>query len=195
MGGEIGEGLGGDVVDGVALGEPLGAVVEGGDRDVAQLGVGGVDQGFGITGFEVGFEGFDEPVVEFLGDRFGVLFWVLEDGAEVGDGLVEFIAFDVDGAAQGWGIGCGDDEFKAIVENEGINQDSVEFFQVVAQGIETGGIDGLAEGFGAEGGDEFLNIGAIEECVELLVEFDLQLDEAIDFLLLEFGAGLFWDCP
>ena len=35
MGGEIGEGLSGDVVDGVALGEPLGAVVEGGDRDSA----------------------------------------------------------------------------------------------------------------------------------------------------------------
>lgn len=135
-GGEIGEGLGGDVVNGVALGEPLVAVVEGGEGDVAELGIGGVDEGLGLAGFEIGFEGFDEPVVEFLGDRFGVLGGVLEGGAEVLEGGVEFFAFDVDGTAQGWGIGCGDNQFEPIVENEGINQDGVEQFEFTTEGIE-----------------------------------------------------------
>lgn len=183
-GGEIGEGLGGDVVDGVAFDEPLGAIVEGGEGDVAQLGVGGVDQGLGVAGFEVGFEGFDQPVVEFLGDRFGVLGGVLEGGAEVFDGGVEIGAFDVDGAAQGWSVGGGDDQFEAIVENEGINQDGVEFFEVIAEGVETAGIDGLAEDFGGEGCEEFLDVGTIEELIKLLIEFFLQFDQAIDFLLL-----------
>ncbi len=132
LGGEVGEGLGGDVVDGVALGEPLGAVVEGGEGDVAQLGVGGVDEGLGMGLGEVGFEGFDQPVVEFLGDRFGVAGGVLEDGTVVFDGDVEFFAFDWDGAAEGWRVGGGDDQFEAVFGDERGDDDGVEFGQFAA---------------------------------------------------------------
>ena len=71
MGGEIGEGLGGDVVDSVALGEPLGAVVEGGDRDVAGDVIEGEEEmEIGILG-NFGLEGGgNEPVVELLAGGF-----------------------------------------------------------------------------------------------------------------------------
>lgn len=185
---EFGEGFGGDVVDAVALDQPLFAVgllavVEGGEGDVAELSVGGIDDGLDVGLGEVGFDGFDQPVVEFLGGLGGVAAGVLQGLAEGEDGLVEFGFADVDGAAEGWGVGGGDDEFEAIVEDEGIEEGGVEGFEVVLQACEVFEGEALAEDVGFELVEEGGDGGAGGELIELLIEFGLQLEELINSVL------------
>ena len=54
---EVGKAGGGDVVDAVALGEPVFAIVDGGEGDVAQGAVRGIDDGIDVSIFEIGFDG------------------------------------------------------------------------------------------------------------------------------------------
>ena len=135
---EVGEAGGGDVVDAIALGEPLFAVMECGEGDVAQLSVGGVDDGFGVGGVEVFFEGSNEGLIEGLSGFGGIGAGIFEGGAKFGDGLVEFFAGDVDGAADGGGVGGDEDEFEAVVENQWIEKDGIllEVAEVVLEGVE-----------------------------------------------------------
>ncbi len=194
LGGELGEGGGGDVVDAIGLDQPVLAVVEGGEGNIAEDAVGGVEDGLGFNGGEVGFKVFEQPGVEFLGDGFGVLAGVLEGGAEGLDRLLEFGSGNVNGVAAGWGLGVGggEDEFDAIVKNHGIEQDGV--------GV-GGGEDGLdaeepchfvgevgVTGFGAELGDQLLNLGAAEKLVEVLGDFLLELEELVEALVVGGGA-------
>ena len=59
----------------------------------------GVDDRFGVGGVEVFFDGFNQPVIKFLGGFGCVSVRIFEGGTEVNYGLVEFFAGDVDGAA------------------------------------------------------------------------------------------------
>lgn len=76
-----------DVIDAVALGEPLLAIMEGSEGDIAQLAIGGVDDVLDVGLFQVGFQGLDQPAVEFLSGGFGIAFWVLQGSAEVKNSL------------------------------------------------------------------------------------------------------------
>ena len=48
---EVGEGGGGDVVDAIFFDQPLVAVMEGGEGNIAQLSIGGIDNGLDVGCF------------------------------------------------------------------------------------------------------------------------------------------------
>ncbi|NJK52486.1 MAG: hypothetical protein HC936_06025 [Leptolyngbyaceae cyanobacterium SU_3_3] len=56
-------------------------------------------------------------MIEFLGGRFGISGGVLQGKAKVENGLVEFLAGDGDDATQRGGVGQGENQFEAIVQN------------------------------------------------------------------------------
>ena len=90
----------GDGADCVALAQVLFSVVEGGKGKVADGAVGGEDEMFDICGFEFGFKGFDEGLVEGLAGGF--------DGVDVAE-VFELVAKLGDGGGEGF---CGDVGFK-----------------------------------------------------------------------------------
>jgi hypothetical protein len=101
----------------------------------------------------------------------------LQGSAEVKNSLVEFFAGDLDGATQGGRVGGGDDEFEAIVEDEGVEEDGVEVAEVATGLVEGGEVNlllGRSKGCAFTG--EFL-----EQC-EFLTKLDgTILDGAIFF--------------
>ena len=111
VGFEGGEGEGGEVVDLVLFGEPLFAVVEGGEGDVTHDVVGGIDDRIDVGGFEFAFDRLNDGLVEFLGDRFDEGVAGLELLAEGGDFGFELGFGDVDGFVDGGTIAREDDEF------------------------------------------------------------------------------------
>ena len=60
------EDIGDEVIDAILLDQPLFAIIECGEGDIAQLSVRGIEDRIGFGLFEVFFDGFDEYIVEFL---------------------------------------------------------------------------------------------------------------------------------
>ena len=103
--------------------------MEGGEGNVAYGAVGGEDEMFDICGFEFGFEGFDEGVVEGLAGGFeGVdVAGVFELVAELGNGGCEGFGGDV-GFKGSEGDAAlvrfeGEEELDFVFEDEGIDED------------------------------------------------------------------------
>ena len=103
--------------------------MEGGEGNVAYGAVGGEDEMFDICGFEFGFEGFDEGVVEGLAGGFeGIdVAGVFELVAELGDGGGEGFGSDVgfkgsegDAALVGFE---GEEKLDFVFEDERIDED------------------------------------------------------------------------
>ena len=125
--------------------------MEGGEGNVAYGAVGGEDEMFDICGFEFGFEGFDEGVVEGLAGGFESVdvAGVFELGAELGDGGGEGFGGDVgfkgsegDTALVGFE---GEEELDFVFEDEGIDEDGAVLGVDDATGF-------FVEGFGGESG-------------------------------------------
>ena len=108
---EGGEGEGGEVVDLVLFGEPLFAVVEGGEGDVTHDVVGGVDDRIDVGGFEFGFDRLNDFLIELLGDGFDEGIAGLELLAEGCDFGFELGFGNGDGFMDGGTIVGEDDEF------------------------------------------------------------------------------------
>lgn len=70
---QFGNGAGGDILHPVLLDQPLVAVVEGGEGNVAELAVGGVEDRGDLGLFEVGGNGLNQSGIEFLGQGLGVV--------------------------------------------------------------------------------------------------------------------------
>ena len=192
--------------------------MEGGEGNVADGTVGGEDEMFDIGGFEFGFEGFDEGVVEGLAGGFeladvaGFFELVAEAGNGGGEGFggdVGFKGSKDDAALVGFE---GEEELDFVFEDEGIDEDGavlsvddaagfvVEFF-----GVEAGAFGGVVIGeeftlrfeFFVDGGIEFISLAfELSECwtviffafAELLAEVS---DRTKGFE--NFGEGIFFD--
>ena len=94
-----------------------------------------------------------------------------------------------DGAADGWAVGGGEDEFEAVFENEGIEEGGVGFAQVVAQGGEVFEGQGALEGFATELVEKGLDGVAVDEAIELAVDLFFEVEEFLEALVLLGGQG------
>ncbi len=190
---------GGDGGDGLATGgEVLFAVVEGCDRDVAGGAIENEDEVLDVGMIDFGFEGFDQPVVEFLAG--GLEFTQVATGrhklvTELIDGGKEVFAFEgvaIDRSEDdgrifsGFGFE-GDEELDFGFGDDGINQEGAglgvnDRSACVVQfgGVKFAEIDRLIFEGGAETIEHFTNVGV--NAIALVLELG-------EFGALGFGAA------